>query len=168
MPAETPRLRTDRLDLDPLRVEDADELAVVLADPALYTVIGGDPPSADRLRTRFAAMLAGPDDTAHEWHNWTLRRRDDAVAVGTAQVTVEGGTAWLAWVVGSPWQGHGHATEAAREVAAWLGGRGGLRVVANIAPGHVASESVARKVGLTPTGRLDTDGEQEWEMPRHG
>ena len=165
MPAPTPRLTTDRLALDPLRVEDAEELAGVLADPALYTVIGGEPPSVDRLRDRFARMLAGPDDPAHEWHNWTLRRLDDGVAVGTAQSTVEPPVAWLAWVVGTPWQRRGYATEAAAAAAGWLRGREGLRVTASIAPGHTPSESVARRTGLVPTGRFDADGEQEWVDP---
>ena len=163
MPVTTPRLLTVRLTLDPLRVDDADELAGVLADPALYTVIGGGPPSAERLRTRFGRMLAGPDDPAHEWHNWTLRQTGSSTAVGTAQATVESGTAFLAWVVGTSWQGRGYATEAAKAVAGWLRDRGGLRVAASIAPGHAASEAVARKVGLAPTGRFDADGEQEWE-----
>ena len=165
MPVATPPLRTARLRLDPLEVADADELADVLADPALYTVIGGEPPSADRLRDRFTRMLAGPDDPTHEWHNWTLRRLDDAVAVGTVQATVEPGTAVLAWVVGTSWQGRGYATEAARAVAGWFTDRGGFRIAASIAPGHSPSEAVARRTGLAPTGRLDDDGEQEWSGP---
>ena len=36
----TPRLRTARLDLAPLTVEDAAEMAVVLADPGLYAFTG--------------------------------------------------------------------------------------------------------------------------------
>lgn len=173
MPVATPRLTTARLALDPLRVHDATELETVLADPALYTVIGGGPPTAGQLRDRFTRMLAGPADPGHEWHNWTLRTTDGGgdvdssagTAVGTAQVTVESGKAWLAWVVGAGWQGHGYATEAARTLVGWLTERGGLRVVASIAPGHAASEAVARKAGLAPTGRLDDDGEQEWALP---
>ncbi len=40
----TDPLNTDRLQLTPLRVEDADEMVTVLAADDLYTFIGGTPP----------------------------------------------------------------------------------------------------------------------------
>jgi len=36
------------------------------------------------------------------------------------------------------------------------------RVEAYIAPGHLASEVVATRLGLRPTGQRDADGEQLW------
>lgn len=162
--ATTPRLVTPRLDLDPLQVDDAPDVSHALADPALYTVIGGEPPDAERLRTRFAAMLAGPEDPDETWHNWTLRLRPDATVVGSAQATVHGSTADLAWMVGTPWQRRGLATEAASAVADRLLAEGVTTLRAFVAPGHVASEGVARRVGLRPTGQHDDDGEQRWEL----
>jgi hypothetical protein len=37
-------------------------------------------------------------------------------------------------------------------------------IEAHIHPRHIASESVARKAGLAPTGALDPDGEQIWRL----
>ena len=38
------RLESERLVLEPLRVEHAEELAPLLDDPRLHEFIGGDPP----------------------------------------------------------------------------------------------------------------------------
>ncbi len=171
----TPRLVTARLRLDPLRVEDAEDMAVVLADPALYTFIGGEPPSVQRLRDRFGRMIAGPgpDDAGEVWHNWTVRLRTasgdepgDGPAVGTVQATVTpaAATSDVAWVVGTGHQRLGLATEAATAMAGWLLSTGVRRLVAHIHPEHTASEKVAQKIGLLATGTFDDDGEQLWAL----
>ena len=56
----TPHLRTARLDLAPLAVGDAAEMAVVLADPALYAFTGGEPPDPETLARRYGRLVAGP------------------------------------------------------------------------------------------------------------
>lgn len=57
-------IRTSRLDLLPLRVEHAQELAAVLSDPALHRFIGGSPDTPHALRSRYERMTAGsPDPT---------------------------------------------------------------------------------------------------------
>ena len=53
------QIATSRLRLVPLRVEDAEEMAAVLAAPSLYAFTGGEPPSAELLRDRYAAQVAG-------------------------------------------------------------------------------------------------------------
>ena len=60
MLAET--ISTERLDLLPLRVEHAAEMAVVLGDPALYTFIGGTPETPEGLLARYERLVAGPSD----------------------------------------------------------------------------------------------------------
>ncbi|HUY46827.1 MAG TPA: hypothetical protein VMV92_14000 [Streptosporangiaceae bacterium] len=60
-------IRTARLDLLPLRVEHAAEMAGVLADPGLYTFIGGVPPPMAVLRPRYQRWAAGPADPAVSW-----------------------------------------------------------------------------------------------------
>ncbi len=50
--AEASSIATARLVLDPLRAEDADEMAQVLADPTLHEFIGGEPATRDELRAR--------------------------------------------------------------------------------------------------------------------
>jgi RimJ/RimL family protein N-acetyltransferase len=158
--------RSDRRALlTPLRVEDAAEMAEVLADPALHAFTGGRPPTPEELRARYAVLVSGwSPDRSQRWLNWVVRLRSDRRAVGYTQATIDPatGTAELAWVVGVPWQGRGIAGEAVDLMLEELAGKGVTRYVAHIHPDHAASAGVARRAGLRPTDRL-VDGEVEWE-----
>ena len=157
---------TDRLDLVPLTVKHAAEMAVVLSDADLHTFIGGAPVGPEALRSRYERMVAGPPDPAVSWLNWVIRLREDACLVGTVQATItpgaHGRVAEIAWVVGTRWQKRGIATEAARALVAWLGRQPVRSVIAHIHPDHHASAAVASAVGLVPT-RHQHDGETRWE-----
>ncbi|MGW0332119.1 GNAT family N-acetyltransferase [Streptomyces sp. NPDC003011] len=164
-------LSTPRLDLLPLRAEHAEEMAAVLSDPALHAFTGGTPHSPAALRDRYERLVAGSPDPAVSWCNWVLRPRAQACLVGTVQATVTradaGHLAEIAWVVATPWQGRGFASEAARALVGWLG-RGSVRtVVAHIHPGHLASAAVARAAGLAPT-EDEQDGERRWRLALPG
>jgi RimJ/RimL family protein N-acetyltransferase len=159
---------TGRLVLVPLEVGHADEMAGVLGDPALYAFTGGEPPTADLLRARYARMLAGSSEPAVSWCNWVIRM--GSALVGTVQATVVPGdlglVAEIAWVVGVPWQRLGIAREAANGLVDWLDGRV-TAIVAHVHPDHSASIGVARSVGMAPTG--DThDGEVLWRHEGSG
>jgi RimJ/RimL family protein N-acetyltransferase len=166
-------LATDRLRLEPLRVDHADEMVAVLADPALYTFTGGEPPTLDGLRERYGLQARGqsPDGT-EVWHNWIVRVAGDdgapgvepgGSAIGFVQATVTDGgrAADVAWVVGVPWQGLGYATEAAIAMVDWLVVHGVRTVTAHVHPDHEASAGVARRLGFAPTERIE-DGEVVW------
>ena len=150
--------------LVPLTVADADEMVGVLSGAALYAFTGGAPPGLDELRARYAWQVAGRSpDGREEWRNWVLRLGPGGQAVGYVQATITGEEqcAEIAWVIGLEWQGRGYATEAARELVAWLDSRGVRVIRAHIHPGHAASAAVARRAGLAPTGLME-DGEQLW------
>ncbi|MFC9385275.1 GNAT family N-acetyltransferase [Streptomyces venezuelae] len=157
-------VRTDRLDLVPLAVAHADEMAVVLADPALHVFIGGAPLTPPELRARYGRLAAGSPDPGVRWRNWVVRLRAEERLTGTVQATVTDGgrVAEVAWVIGTEWQGRGIATEAARALTALLVSEGARLLVAHVHPAHPASAAVARAAGLTPTDRLE-DGEVRWE-----
>ncbi|WBB76378.1 GNAT family N-acetyltransferase [Micromonospora sp. WMMD1128] len=185
---------TDRLLLLPLGVAHAEEMAAVLADPALHTFIGGGPADPASLRARYERLVAGSPDPAESWCNWVVQLRDDGRLAGTVQATVtepeaptrhaatgsaravghrhlddadpvdDGPVAEIAWVVGTPWQGRGIATEAARGMVGWLGRRGVRTLVAHIHPDHRASAAVATACGLAPTD-VWHDGEVRWAGP---
>lgn len=160
-PAPTPftAARLDALPLDPAYAE---EMAAVLADPALYVFTGGEPPEPAVLRSRYERQCAGSPDPGELWWNWVLRVRSDGRLAGYVQATVRGPRAEIAWVVGTPWQGRGYAREAAEGLAAHLASAGGVReLVAHIHPDHAASAAVAAGAGLRPTGEWE-DGEQRW------
>ncbi|MGM1058495.1 GNAT family N-acetyltransferase [Saccharothrix sp. Mg75] len=163
-------VRTARLRLEPVRAAHAAAMAAVLADPALYEVTGGDPPDVADLERRYRRWERPVSDDGREgWLNWVVLAGGEAV--GTVQATTwstgAGPAAELAWVVGVPFQRRGYATEAVGGVLAWLRERGVREVLAHVAPGHAASEGVARRVGLRPTGEFRDDGEQLWHQVQH-
>lgn len=152
-----------RVLLTPLRVPDAADMVIVLADPALYRWTGGAPPTLAELERQYQRQASGPRSATERWVNWVVRRADGQ-AVGYVQATVTAEEATLAWVIGSQHQGRGYATEAVVTVMAWLAGRGVSTFAAQIAAGHHASEAVAAALGLHPTDELDSDGERVWRL----
>ena len=158
-------ISTERLELLPLRVEHAEEMAVVLSDPALHTFIGGAPATESTLRTRYQRLTAGSPDLAVSWLNWVIRLREEDCLTGTVKATVstsgDGAFAEIAWVVGTPWQGRGIATEAVRDLVDWLCRQPVQDVIAHIHPDHQASAAVAIAAGLTPTDEMH-EGEIRW------
>ncbi|MFE3172531.1 GNAT family N-acetyltransferase [Amycolatopsis sp. NPDC059090] len=153
-------IKTARLDLLPLSVSHAEEMASVLSDPVLHTYIGGAPDSLAALRSRYRRMTAGSPDPAVSWLNWVIQLRDSGLA-GTVQATIDGSVAEIAWVVGTPWQGRGIATEAARALVGWLVQQPVDAIVAHIHPENRASAAVAAAIGLTATDEWQ-DGEIRW------
>lgn len=138
-------------------------MAEVLADPDLYAFIGGAPPPLDELAKRYRAWTAGSPREGEAWHNWVIRLGGDGSAIGHLQATVvdHGSAADIAWVVGTPWQGRGYATEAALALVDWLESTGVTRITAHVHPGNVASGRVAANAGLGPTDEV-VDGEVVW------
>lgn len=77
----------------------------------------------------------------------------------TAQV--RGRSAEIVWVIGAPWQRQGNATEATGLLLRHLAERGVTEVLAHIHPDHTASQRIAVRLGLHPTGQV-VDGEIAW------
>ncbi|MEX3565111.1 GNAT family N-acetyltransferase [Micrococcus endophyticus] len=151
------RLRT-------LTVEDAEEMSAVLADPALYEHIGGQPPSEELLTQQYRIQTRGESaDGSERWQNLIVVLEETGEAVGYVQATTpkDGGPTEVAWVIGVPWQGRGLGGEAAAQLVEHLAGQGVRELIADIAPGHAASEAVARHIGLEPSDVV-VDGEVRW------
>ena len=157
-------ISTERIDLLPLRVEHADEMTGVLSDPALHTFIGGAPDTMDEVRSRYRRLVAGSPDPSVVWCNWVLNLREAESLVGTVQATISSldrePVAEIAWIVGTPWQGRGIASEATRGLVGWLTPQVHT-VVAHIHLDHVASAAVAAACGLWRT-ELRQDEEFLW------
>jgi RimJ/RimL family protein N-acetyltransferase len=156
----------ERLDLEPLAIVHAAELAPLLDDAGLHEFTDGAPLSATALAARFArlAVRRSPDGV-QLWGNWVMRVRATGAVAGMVQATLpaggpEAGPAEVAWVVVRAAQGYGYAREAARSLVARLQ-QTGWTVVAHIHPGHLASQRVARAAGLSPTTDI-RDGEVRW------
>src|SRR5262245_25767721 len=149
-------------------------MAAVLNDPALHTFIGGEPATVDELRARYSRQVVGQSSDGTEgWLNWVVRRDDTGELAGTVQATVyrvgPRVSADVAWVVASPHQGQGIASEASAAMVDWLRDHGVNEIVALIHPDHTASSNVARRLGLVPTEDL-VDGEVRWVslVAQHG
>jgi RimJ/RimL family protein N-acetyltransferase len=138
----------------------------VLADPRLYAVIGGAPPTLTELEERYSRWARGSPRPAEEWHNWVVRLRADGAAIGHVQATVTDGgrTTDIAWLIGTAWQGRGYAGEATRALVAWLEASGAATITAHIEAGHDASGRVAAAAGLVPSDDTE-DGEVVWRRP---
>jgi RimJ/RimL family protein N-acetyltransferase len=155
---------TARLRLDPVTVGDADDMAVVYADPRMYEFTGGEPLTVETLRRRYEALSSGRSpDGMESWLNWIVRPVGQQVAVGAVQATVmhRSGEAWIAWEIGVTSQGLGYAGEAAHALVGWLAGRSVGLIGAYIHPDHLASQAVARRAGLRRTDAT-ADGEEMW------
>jgi len=162
--------RTERLDLEPIVVAHATELAPLLDDARLHEFTGGAPLSAAALAARYERLAARRSPGGDQlWANWVVRLRSTGAAVGTVQATLPAGgpaagPAEVAWVVAPAAQGCGYATEAAGSLASVLH-EAGWTVVAHIHPAHLASQRVARAAGLVATGEARDDGEMRWARP---
>jgi RimJ/RimL family protein N-acetyltransferase len=158
------KLTTDRLDLEPLSVAHADEMVGVLSDSILYVFTGGEPLPLEQLRERYRRQIVGRSaDETEQWWNWVVRDRSNAAAVGYVQstMTLADCIADVAWVIGVHDQGRGFAKEASTAMGNWLITQGAVEITAHVAPSHVASNAVARSLGLTPTDAI-VDNEVRW------
>ena len=162
-------LRSHRLILSPMVRDDACELFGLLRELWLHRYTGNAPPaSVGALRQKIRLWEGRRSPEGDElWLNWTVRQRSSGQVVGYVQASVGEGWADLGWVIGTPFQNRGYATEAGRRVAAWL--REHLKVSelrAAIHPEHTASCRVAVQIGLQPSGQLSYEGEQLWTTRR--
>ncbi len=85
-----------------------------------------------------------------------LERREAPGIVGMVALAldglgVEGDLGW--WVAG-PHQGQGYASEAAAALVEFARAMGVARLTAGARPDNLASQGVARKIGMRPAGRL--------------
>ncbi len=166
--APAPELVTDRLRLEPVTPDHAEELWRALHDVRLHRFTGGRPLALAQLRRRFARQALGySPDGRQRWCTWIVRERTTGSATGFVQATVPSGaarSAALAWTIATAFQHRGNAREAAGAVVGWLRVQGVKELSALIHPDHAASGAVARAIGLSPTAEV-VDGEVRWGGP---
>lgn len=158
---------------------------------ALVALIAGDRQELEALTgATFPEPLAAPPEMEHALPSMRDTLRDDPASgywgpflivlqrtqqvVGSAGLFVQpsrGGQVELGYSVYPAFQGQGIASEAAAALVAWaLTHPGTLSIKATIPPRHIASQRVAAKAGLCPTGRVETDLDEGpvevWEMNR--
>jgi RimJ/RimL family protein N-acetyltransferase len=110
-------IETTRLTLEPQTAAHADEMFVVLSDPAVYTYENAPPPSVEWLRARFARLESRRSGDGTElWLNWVVRVSSSQL-IGYVQATVlPTRRALIAYEFASSHWGLGLAREAADAV----------------------------------------------------
>jgi RimJ/RimL family protein N-acetyltransferase len=101
-------IETARFTLEPQIAAHAEEMFVVLSDPAIYEYENQPPPSIEWLRTRFAKLETRLSaDGREQWLNWVIRVPTSEL-IGYVQATVRpGGHAAIAYELSSAYWGRG-------------------------------------------------------------
>jgi len=143
-----------RVTLEPQTAAHADEMFVVLSDPAIYTYENEPPASLEWLRTRFAKLESRRSaDGSEQWLNWVVRLRDSEL-IGYVQATVlPDRRALIAYEFASRHWGRGLAREATealiRELVEYYQVIS-LRAVAKTA--NARSLRLLERLGFAPAG----------------
>lgn len=151
-------LETPRLVLEPQVATHADEMFIVLSDPAIYEFENAPPISTAALRERYRALeLRQSPDGAQLWLNWTVRIKDSGVAIGYVQATVlPDAEALVAYEFNSAWWGRGLAHEAVAAVMHELRQHLGVtRFGAVFKTANERSRRLLARLGMCPA----TDGQ---------
>ena len=114
-------IETGILTLEPQIAAHADEMFVVLSDPAIYEYENAPPPSLEWLRTRFTKLetrLSADGD--EQWLNWVVRLPTSEL-VGYVQATIRAeGRADIAYELSSAYWGRGLARHAVQAMISEL------------------------------------------------
>jgi RimJ/RimL family protein N-acetyltransferase len=145
-----PRLETDRLVLRAPGAQDFDAFAAMMADPDVARYIAPAP------MTRPDAWRAFSSSIGH-WYlrgygTWTVERKTDGAFLGrVGMINPEGWNGLeVGWTLDKQHWGQGYATEAAAAAMRYAFLTQPLdRLISNIDPDNVASQSVARRLGET-------------------
>lgn len=114
-------IETATLTLEPQTVAHAEEMFVVLSDPAIYEYENEPPPSLEWLRARFTKLESRQSSDGQErWLNWVIRLPKSEL-VGYVQATVRpNGRAAIAYELSSPYWGRGLARQAVQAMISEL------------------------------------------------
>jgi [ribosomal protein S5]-alanine N-acetyltransferase len=109
------------LTLEPQIAAHAEEMFVVLSDPAIYEYENQPPPSLEWLRLRFSKLETRRSaDGREQWLNWVIRLPTSRL-IGYVQATIgTNGSAAIAYVLASAYWGRGLATRAVRAMISEL------------------------------------------------
>jgi len=114
-------IETGILTLEPQTAAHAEEMFVVLSDPAIYEHENEPPPSLEWLRARFTKLESRRSpDGQEQWLNWVIRLPTSEL-VGYVQATVHAnGHAAIAYALSSAHWGRGLAGEAVQAMVSEL------------------------------------------------
>lgn len=138
--------------LEPQVAAHAEEMFVVLGDPAIYEYENEPPPSLEWLRARFARLEArSSPDGGERWLNWVIRLPTSEL-IGYVQATVHAdGSAAIAYVLSSAYWGRGLARRAVEAMIAELAGHYRVRSLSAVLKSeNVRSLRLLERLGFSP------------------
>lgn len=162
----TPLLRTEHLDLEPVRVAHAQEVWTQLDDERMWRYFPQlRPKTIDNLQALYAKWERGSTDAGEVWWNWLCRDRDSGELTAAMQSTIMLGerVAYVAYAVYVRHQRKGFAREALQAIVERVRETFGItRFLAVMDTRNEPSFRLAESLGFT---RMQTaDGEYVYEL----
>jgi [ribosomal protein S5]-alanine N-acetyltransferase len=159
-PRVPPEVETERLLLRQWRDNDLDAYAELLADADVMRFLGDGSTATRNDAWRHMAVHAGAW-SLRGFSHWAVELRQTGEFIGRLGPWFPEG--WpaleIGWVIAPRHQGHGYATEGAREALHLAHEHlGAQRVISLIRPGNEPSSAVARKLGGMLEGTIDFMG----------
>jgi len=153
-----PVLRTPRLTLRPMTLDDAADLAERRSDPETAVYQGWKIPyPLERAVALIDEMIARGGPARGGWSQFACVRNEDGVIVGDIALFLDdaGHNGELGYTL-HPWaRGHGYATEASAAALDYAFTVWSLhRVEASIDPGNAASRRVLERLGFRHEGTM--------------
>lgn len=145
-------LESASLTLEPQRAAHADEMFVVLGDPAIYAYENRPPQSVECLRERFTRLEARcSPDGREQWLNWVIRLPTSEL-IGYVQATVRShGRAAIAYELASRYWGRGLARQAVQAMLSELVEHYQVRKLsAVLKPQNLRSRHLLERLAFTP------------------
>lgn len=145
-------IETGSFVLEPQVAGHAEEMFVVLSDPAIYEYENEPPGSVEELRERFARLESRlSPDGQQQWLNWVIRMPSGEL-IGYVQATVfPDGRAALAYMLHSAYWGRGLASEVVRAMIGELAEQhGAQRLIAVLKLRNQRSLRLLERLGFAP------------------
>jgi RimJ/RimL family protein N-acetyltransferase len=151
-------LRTERLILRPLTIEDAEPTARIMSPAiALWTAVWTGVETPLQVAERVARTLEAERSGRRFMRAATLSETGELIGwIGVVRLEAEPERGSLGYWIGEAWFGRGYATEAARAVvdAAW--DALDLQVIEGVAQlGNLASHRILLGLGMSHTGQRE-------------
>jgi ribosomal-protein-alanine N-acetyltransferase len=163
--AELPVIRTARLVLRPMTLEDAADVFAYSADPAVLQYTTGITPA--RLEETESWLRDLLDDP--ETHMWALRLEDDDRVIGALELGVPSpGVGSVHYAIGRDYWGGGLMTEAVDTICQWAFETltGMHEISTSVVEANVASARVLEKCRFRRVGTSEERWEKEPEAVR--
>jgi len=144
-------IETGSLTLEPQIMAHAEEMFVVLSDPAIYAHENQPPRSLEWLRTRFAKLETRLSaDGREQWLNWVIRLPTSEL-IGYVQATIyPDGRAAIAYELSSAYWGRGLGSQAVKAMISELVEHYGVRrLSAVLVRGNLRSKHLLERLDFS-------------------